>query len=94
MGAEAFTTTSCHFTLGVAAALIIALEEMRASPIVATSAQTFEIIVTVVIVYLLPMKADAWMNARISAAAESSVDAVVIVLTKLLLRLNLILSLL
>ena len=60
-----FSAALCHLAVRVDLALFIALQEMRTLIVVAASAQTFEVVVTVVLVELLPMQAYGWVHTAI-----------------------------
>ena len=56
----------------------IALQEVRTLASLATSAQTFEIVVTEIVMNFLSQQADIWMSTFATTATESSVNTVFI----------------
>ena len=56
----------------------IAHQEERTLASLATSAQTFEIVVTEIVMNFLSQQADIWMSTFATTATESSVDTVFI----------------
>ena len=82
LSAESLATAASHLALSVGAAFLVALEEVRAFVLVTAPRQAFEAVVAVVVLGFLPMKANTRVHARVSAAAEGSVYAVIVLLAE------------
>ena len=82
MRARALRAAVCRGTVRVESTFSVALRKMRARILVTTLRETFETIVTVIVIQFETIKASFWVGTLEGRAAESGLNAIKVLLTE------------